>query len=96
MSVLALPMTRHASTRAQQRGLPPLIVDWLDTYGARAQDRGGAEVLYFDKASRRNLERDVGSQVVDRLRPLLDAYLVMGDDGTVITLGWRFKRIPRH
>ena len=96
MSVLALPMTRHASTRAQQRGLPPLIVDWLDTYGARALDGGGAQILYFDKASRRNLERDVGSQVVDRLRPLLDAYLVMADDGTVITLGWRFKRVPRH
>ena len=96
MSVLSLPMTRHASTRAQQRGLPPLIVNWLDTYGARAQDRDGAAILYFDKQSRRNLEKDVGSQVVDRLRPFLDAYLVMADDGTVITLGWRFKRVPRH
>lgn len=96
MSLLAIPLTRHASTRAQQRGLPPLIVDWLDTYGARVRDRGGAAILYFDKASRRNLERVVGSQVVDRLRPLLNAYLVMADDGTVITLGWRFKRVPRH
>ncbi len=96
MSLLAPPLTRHASKRAQQRGLPPLIVDWLDTYGARAQDRGGASILYFDKTGRRNLERDVGSQVVDRLRSLLDAYLVMADDGTVITLGWRFKRVPRH
>jgi hypothetical protein len=89
-------MTRHATARAQQRGLPPLIVDWLDTYGARAQGGGGAEILYFDKASRRNLEGDVGSQVVDLLRSLLDAYVVMGHDGTVITLGWRFKRVPRH
>lgn len=96
MQALTHQMTRHATARAQQRGLPPLIVDWLDTYGARAQDRRGAAILYFDKASRRNLERDVGSQVVDRLRPLLDAYLVMADDGTVITLGWRFKRLPRH
>lgn len=97
MSVQVLPpMTRHAKTRAQQRCLPPLIVDWLDTYGARTQDREGAEVVYFDKVSRRNLERDVGSQVVDRLRLLLDAYMVMAEDGTVITLGWRLKRAPRH
>jgi hypothetical protein len=96
MSTFAPPMSRHASTRAQQRGLPPLIVDWLDTYGARAQDQGGASILYFDKISRRKLAREVGAQVVDRLRPLLDAYLVMADDGTVITLGWRFKRVPRH
>ncbi|NPT44915.1 hypothetical protein GNZ12_27080 [Paraburkholderia sp. 1N] len=91
-----LVLTRHATTRAQQRGLPPLIMNWLDTYGARALDRGGAEILYFDNASRRNLERDVGSQAVDRLRPLLDAYTVVADDGTVITSGWRFKRVPRH
>lgn len=96
MSSLALPMTRHATIRAQQRALPPLIVGWLDTYGARTRDECGAEILYFDKVSRRNLEREVGSLVVDRLRPLLDAYLVMADDGTVITLGWRFKRVPRH
>ena len=96
MPALNHQMTRHATARAQQRGLPPLIVDWLETYGARARDRGGAEIVYFDKASRRNLEREVGSQVVERLRSLLDAYLVQGDDGTVITLGWRFKRVPRH
>jgi len=89
-------MTRHAIARAQQRSLPPLIVDWLQTYGARARDRGEVEILYFDKASRRRLERDVGSLVVERLRWLLDAYLVQSEDGTVITLGWRFKRVPRH
>lgn len=96
MSHQLLPMTRHASTRAQQRGLPPLIVEWLDSYGARAHDRDGSEILYFDKISRRNLEKNVGSQVVERLLPLLDAYLVVADDGTVITLGWRHKRVPRH
>lgn len=96
MSTQTPPRTRHASKRAQQRGLPPLIQNWLDTYGARARSSGGAEVLYFDKCSRRHLARDVGSQVVDRLRPFLDAYMVVANDGTVITLGWRFKRIPRH
>lgn len=96
MSTQTPPKTRHANTRAQQRGLPPLIQNWLGCYGARARGKGGAEILYFDKCSRRSLARDVGSQVVDRLRPLLDAYMVMASDGTVITLGWRFKRIPRH
>ncbi|WP_042876590.1 hypothetical protein [Cupriavidus necator] len=96
MSTPLNSLTHHATARAQQRGLPPLIMDWLDTYGARTLGGGGAEIIYFDKASRQKLERDVGAQVVDRLRPLLDAYLVMSGDGAVITVGWRFKRVLQH
>lgn len=95
MPVQNPPMTRHASSRAQQRGLPPLIVHWLESYGARQRDRKGAEIVYFDKSARRSLEREVGTTVVERLRPLLDAYMVMGEDGRVVTLGWRVKRV-RH
>lgn len=89
-------MTKHAVTRCQQRGVPPLIVEWLDCYGARTHDKHGAELLWFDKCSRKKLQREVGLQVVDRMGDLLDAYLVIAENGDVVTVGWRTKRITRH
>lgn len=89
-------LTDHAQARTQQRGVPPLILEWLITYGSTQPDQRGAEIRYFDHAARRRLSRAVGHQVVDRLGQLLDMYAVMSNDGVVITIGHRFKRITRH
>ena len=86
----------HAQVRAQQRGVPPLILEWLVEYGATQPDQHGAELRYFDHAARRRLSRAVGHKVVDLLGQLLDMYAVMSNDGVVITTGYRFKRINRH
>jgi len=88
--------TDHAQIRAQQRGVPPLILEWLITYGSAEPDQRGAEIRYFDHAARRRLSRAVGHKVVDLLGKLLDMYAVMSNDGVVITTGHRFKRISRH
>ena len=88
-------MTHHAEIRAQQRCIPPLIVDWLMEFGAREHDKHGAEVVFFDKRSKRMLAKEVGKPIVDKLSCLMKAYLVTCD-GTVITTGYRHKRITRH
>ncbi|MEY6431237.1 hypothetical protein ABC977_02315 [Thioalkalicoccus limnaeus] len=88
-------MSKHASARAQQRAIPPLIVDWLFAYGASRADHSGAEILYFDHAARRRIGRTVGQQIVDRLGALLDTYAVVSPEGTVITVGHRLKRLAR-
>lgn len=89
-------VTRHAKLRAQQRAIPPLIVEWLETYGAIEVDHRGAEIRYFDQKARRRLGKVVGHQVVGLLGRLLDAYAVVGKSGAVITVGHRIKRINRH
>ena len=86
--------TKHAEVRQQQRCLPPLIVEWLDRYGARERAGKGAEIVYFDKRSRRTLERDAGKRVVELLAQFLDAYLVLVGE-TVVTVGHRCKRVRR-
>lgn len=90
------PLTRHASQRMQQRSIPPIVVDWLIGYGACEYDHHGGEVRFFDKQARRQLTSEVGGQVVKRLEPFLNTYLVMGSDGGVITVGHRTQRINRH
>lgn len=85
-----MALTHHASVRAQQRGIPPLIVEWLLEYGAQAKGSDGAMHRYFDKRSRKRLARVVGEQVVDRMGDLTDTFLVQSsDNGNVITVGHR-------
>jgi len=87
--------TRHASVRAQQRGIPPLIDQLLDQYGEEEYDGHGGVVLYLNKASIRRMERDLGRRPVARLAEWLDAYKVRSKDGHTITIGHRTRRVWR-
>lgn len=88
-------ITLHARTRLQQRGLPLLVLDWLDAYGNESHDGHGAVIRHFTKECRRRLERDIGREPVRRLHEYLDAYAVYGRDGSLITAGHRYHRIVR-
>lgn len=87
--------TKHAQTRAQQRGIPPMVDQWLDLYGQEEHDGHGAVILYLDKKSRRNMERDLGRLPVARLAEWLDAYKVKDGDGRTITVGHRYRHLWR-
>ena len=84
--------TQPARTRCQQRGLPPLVLHWLDDFG-REVHVPGATIRHFDKRARRRLERTVGREPVRRLHEYLDAYAVYGPDGQIITTDHRYQRI---
>ncbi len=84
--------TRHGLERAQRRGIPKLILNWLIDYGQSTRRRG-ANVYFFDKLSRKKLQKDIGSLAYKRLEAMLNAYVVVSDCGNVITAGWRYKRI---
>ena len=90
-----MALSRHAQIRCQQRGISPLICEWLQDYGSTVQTHGATK-RYFDRAARRRLAAAVGAQVVDRMSPLLNAYLVESVDETVITAGHRTERIRRR
>jgi hypothetical protein len=89
-----MQMSKHAQIRCQQRGIPPLIRQWLQEYGSEAQSHGATK-RYFDHAAKRRLSAAVGPQVLDRLGSLLNTYLVETDE-TVVTAGIRTRRIKRH
>lgn len=85
-------VTSHAEKRMKQRGIPPLVLDWLYEYGESNYDNRGAEKLFFTKRSLRILKREIGSIIYRKVEHLLNCYLV-DIDGVVITVGRRFKRI---
>ncbi len=91
--------TFHATVRAQQRGVPPLIQNWLLDYGAEQFDGHGGVVRYFSNECIRKMERDIGKAPLKRMSEYLRCYLVQSSsDGAVITVGKRYetRHILRH
>lgn len=86
--------TRHASVRRQERGIPPFVVNLLLEQGACTR-HDGADVFYLDKEARRRVRRTLGDRIHAALEGYLDAYIVIGDDGRVVTAAWRTRRLRR-
>ena len=74
--------TDHARARMQQRGIPAAAVEALLDYGRSVPAGRGCELVFFDKAVR-------------KAAPFPRAYAVVGRDGLVVTVGHRFRRVPR-
>lgn len=89
-------LTEHASRRMQQRGIKPETIEILSLCGTREHDHHGATILYFDKPARQRLRHQYGSAEYKRIEGQLDAYAVVAEDGSVVTVGHRTKRINRH
>jgi hypothetical protein len=89
-------MTNHGAVRSQQRAIPPLVLQWLDQFGEEQYDGHGAIIRYFSRASRREMEREFGSNPVKKMSEFLNAYKVESHDGMVITTGHLTKRIKRR
>lgn len=92
---LSLDDTFHAKGQRQRRAGLPLIEALILDYGMRIR-RHGADVVYLDKAARKQIRREVGGdrslRVVERW---LNTYLVVGDNGQIITNARRTRRIRR-
>jgi hypothetical protein len=87
-------LTAHGASRMQQRGLPPLILDWLHRFGHEHYDGRGGVVLHFNKPARRRLEHELGRMPMRRMKEWLDVYAVVStEDGRIITAGHRHRRL---
>lgn len=87
-------LTLHARARMQQRGIRPEMLEALLDYGREVHVAGGGEVVFFDKRARARLAKAglVRDAQADRL---CKSYAVLSSDGIVITVGHRYRRIPR-
>lgn len=83
--------TRHAELRCQQRGIRPDVVEALMTFGRRRR-RHGAEICFMDHDGRRRAAVSLGHDYA-RIADRLDAYLVLADDGALVTAAPRRRRL---
>ena len=84
--------TRHAQTRFQQRGIRPEVISTILAYG-RQRRRYGADVYFMDGSSRKRARSELGRAAYAKLADRLDAYLVMADDGQIVTAAIRLRRL---
>ncbi len=78
----------------QQRGIRAEALEALLDFGRTAHVDRGREIVFFDKAARARLARH-NPQVAREAERLRRTYAILGSDGTVITVGHRYRRIPR-
>jgi hypothetical protein len=89
-----MTFSHHAQRRMRQRGVPERVVEWALEYG-RPLRHHGADVFAFDHRSRRALRREIGPSEYERVKNRLAAYVVVGDDGTVLTVARRRTRLKK-
>jgi hypothetical protein len=70
----------------QQRGIRPETVEALLDHGREVPVEGGRDLVFFDRRARARLASTNTS----------NSYAILGSDGMVITVGHRFRRIPRR
>ena len=85
-------LTRHAEQRSQQRGIRAEAMEVLLTHGA-SMIRHGCEVVYMDQSARRRARTALGRTGYAQIERALDAYLVVADDGVVVTCGHRTRKL---
>jgi hypothetical protein len=53
----------------------------------------GADVYFLDKLSRKSLRQSLGRQTYNNMKNFWDSYVVISDDGKIITVAKRTKRL---
>ena len=84
--------TAHGQARLQQRAIPSEAVDALLAYGERRR-RKGADIYFLDRKSRGRVAQALGSQRYRRIERALNTYLVIADNGCLITAAHRHRRL---
>lgn len=89
-------MSKHASTRLQQRAIPPIVLDLLFDFGKFEYDHRGSTMYYFDKLGKEQARVVLQKSNSTQIDHCLNAYFVMGSDGSILTVGHLVKRINRN
>lgn len=90
-----LEFTAHAQARQQQRSICNEAIKGILDCGRSARVRG-ADSYFLDKEGLRRLREDLGEPGFRRIERSLNAYVVVGDDGRIITVARRVRRLRRR
>lgn len=86
-----LVLSNHALTRSQQRGIQSDAMEVLMSYGASKYSHG-CEVVFMDRAARQRARAALGKCAYAKVEPSLNTYLVIAEDGSVVTCAHRLSR----
>jgi hypothetical protein len=84
--------TRHAEVRCQQRGIPAAVVNVLLMYGEQRYHRG-ASICFMNQVSRERAKNKMGHEQFAKIADRLNSYVVLAENGDIITAAPRLRRL---
>ena len=87
-------LSRHARARMQQRGISAAALDALLDFGSFERAGSGRDIVFFDRKARERLARAAAVPPAEADR-VCNSYAIVESNGTVITVGHRYRRIAR-
>lgn len=88
------PYTRHGALRKEQRGAPAQGIELLQDWGIARHCGGGREKYYFDSRTWERFAR-ANPQDAKRFSKMRNWYVVIGDDGSLVTVAPRTKAVRK-
>lgn len=79
-----IQLTKHASVRAQQRGIPLDVLGNLYRYGETKNSKGATSV-FLTREALDDAAAELSRQDVQKLRRHRNSYLILGDNERVVT-----------
>ena len=86
--------SNHANRRMQQRCISLRGVDAVISYGEEHRTQSGF-IYFLGKRECRRLRRTLSPAQAREIEQYRDYYVIAGDDGTIVTVGHRTRRIRR-
>jgi hypothetical protein len=79
--------TKHLNDRAKQRGISPLMMQALLTYGSEIYQKDGATRICYSEKDFKKLKKDLKNLCgkIDKLKSMFAVEV----DGTLVTTGYR-------
>ena len=88
-------LTKHAAACMSQRAVSKEAIELLLRFGSSARVRG-ADTFFFDKSAREQLAEAMDFRTQRRAEKFLNVYAIVSDDGRIITMARRTRRLRRH
>jgi hypothetical protein len=85
-----MQLTQHARARMQQRAVNETVLELLYTHGRHVERGKTGSIIHFDRRARDLIRQN---KEYAQIEQKLNAYIVESSDGSILTVGHRFKPI---
>ncbi len=88
-------LTRHAEARKRQRSIPTYVVAATYAFGTDRNVRGSAMAYTLDREAISLARESYPERIVKALAKYLGVYVIIGDEGKIVTVA-RGRCRPTH
>lgn len=85
--------TKHFLARSQQRCIKSFIQELLLYYGESRKLRDGIDSIFFSRDSLHAILNDLGNPTFKMCEKFRNAYLILSEDGVLITIARSYRTI---